>query len=373
MAHNRMTWLDCLRLLAGLSMVVLHTTADPHGRPWVDYDQIDRVGPIILRTIAYMARTELFLLIACFLLVLSLKKRPRSYTQTISEQARRLLVPFLFWTIFYAFYNLIKAYHFGYLQAAIAEITTPSAWVGHLLLGDIKYHMHFLPTLFGLALFYPLFLVAYDQPIFGLAIFPLLLIKWQLEAQIWAVFWGHDVLPFIVRAVKLCTYVGYGMAAAALAALYKNASPNGLQRAILHIILFALLLMVFKGFSSYRTISEGHWQFDDVAAYWADFLMPIILFYICMSLSERNWPNALTKYGAFSFGIYLCHPIVVDVMEITLQDIAMAPILQVLTKLVAALAITPVLVLCLSKMRHLAWTVGLGPFPLNHNNQSIRT
>ena len=106
---DRQIWIDAVRITAGISIVVLHATADPTGQPWVAYSQSERVGPMLLRAVVYTARTELFLIIALFLLLLAHEKTPRTYRQTLAEQSRRLLVPFAFWTLFYAFYGLIKA------------------------------------------------------------------------------------------------------------------------------------------------------------------------------------------------------------------------------------------------------------------------
>ena len=344
-------------------MVVLHTTADSNGQPWTAFTETERYGPVILRTIAYSARTELFLLIATFLLISSLHNRPRSYRNTITEQCQRLLLPFVFWTVFYSCYNLIKANQFGYFDAAMLEITNPVNWVGHLLLGDIKYHMHFLPTLFGLVLFYPLFRIAHKYPIAGLMILPLLLIKWEMDRQIWSLFWGTEILPYVVRAVKITTYVGFGMAAAALVAIWQKTDAARRQKWLAPVLFFALLMFVFKAIASYRTITEGRWLYDYAPSYWADFLMPVILFYVCMSLSDRNWPMFLSKLGAFSFGIYLCHPIFVDMMEIWLRGTELSPLNQVFAKLGVALTMTPLLVLLISKIPFLGWTVGLGRIP----------
>lgn len=358
-----MIWLDCLRLIAGLSMVVLHTTADPNGKPWLDYPTAERIAPIVLRTLAYMARTELFLLIACFLLVVSLQRRPRGYVATIAEQSRRLLLPFVFWTMFFGFYSLIKAQNFGYFDSAWTNLTSPTAWVGNLLLGDVKYHMHFLPTLFGLVLFYPLFLVAYRFPIAGLAILPLLILKWELDRQVWSTFWGTDALPYAVRLVKLMTYVGFGMAAAALAALYHRRTAKELQTWLPHVILLAVLLMMFKAFASHRTLSENAWQHSFFPGYVADFLMPLILFFACMALCTLRWPSLLSRIGGYSFGIYLCHPIFVDLAEIGLKSSSLSPIQQIGIKVIFALTMTPILVVLLSRIPATAWTVGLGPLP----------
>ena len=89
-------------------MVGLHSTADPNGAPWVDYEPAARILPLAVRAVIYIARTELFIVISLFLLLMSLDSRERGYVATIREQARRLLVPFLFWCMFFAFYNLVK-------------------------------------------------------------------------------------------------------------------------------------------------------------------------------------------------------------------------------------------------------------------------
>ena len=146
---NRLAWLDCLRLTAGVSMVILHCTADPTGGAWAGYPVEERVFPLILRTFAYAARTELFIIISLFLLLLSLQRRPKSYAATIAEQSRRLLIPFAFWTVFFALYSLIKAHHFGYLSEKVAALSDLKTWAEFPLLGSSKYHMHFLPTLFS--------------------------------------------------------------------------------------------------------------------------------------------------------------------------------------------------------------------------------
>lgn len=70
--NSRMVWLDCLRLAASLSMVGLHASSDITGQPFPDFDVADRVGPVLFRSVVYLARTELFLLISVFLLLKTL-------------------------------------------------------------------------------------------------------------------------------------------------------------------------------------------------------------------------------------------------------------------------------------------------------------
>ncbi|CAN0188160.1 unnamed protein product, partial [Chrysoparadoxa australica] len=183
---ERHAWIDTLRLFAGLSMVGLHVTADPAGEPFALAEPHERVFPMLLRAVLYTARTELFLMISVMLLLMALDRRPRGYAVTIGQQAQRLLLPFLFWTGFYAFFNLIKASAFGYFDASLMTLSTPMTWIGFLVLGDVKYHMHFIPTLFGLLLFFPIFRVAYRQPFWGVVILAMLLIRREFDAFLYS-------------------------------------------------------------------------------------------------------------------------------------------------------------------------------------------
>ncbi len=344
-------------------MIVLHTTSDSNGQPWPDAETTDRIVPAILRLFAYTARTELFLMIACFLLVISIQNRPRTYVTTIKEQSRRLLLPFLFWTVFYAAFNAIKATQFGYIDAHIVEIQNPNSWSGYLLLGNVKYHMHFLPTLFGLLLFYPAFLWAYRVPALGVLLLPCLLLKWILDAYVWSTYWDTEILPFLVRIVKIMTYVGYGLAAAALAKIWTTFDRDNLQYWALPASLCAAFLLVFKAKLSYETILSGQYRFDDIGAFWADFLMPVLLFLLCMSLWARAWPNVLGTVGRYSFGMYLCHPIFLDLSEILLLGTVWSPTQLIVAKLSLTIFSTSVLVYLLGQSRLLGWTIGLAPFP----------
>lgn len=364
MTTERLIWLDCLRLLAGVSMVALHSTADPAGRPWPDYDVVERIAPLMLRAVIYIARTELFLIISIFLLLMALERRPRSYRETLLEQARRLLVPFLFWTLFYAFYGLVKAGAFQYVPSALNQLGDPAAWVGFLLLGDVKYHMHFLPTLFGLVLMYPLYRLAVRWPVLGLAILACLLLRREVDSWLYAQFWGEDILPYLLRMVKILTYVGYGLFAGAMFGIWQRLPQKGRGRGFLVIAVLGVLLFLFKLDATWQTIQTGRWAFDHTLGYWADFLMPTLLFAGCLLVGHKRWPRLISQIAPFSFGIYLCHPIFLDLCEIALLETSLSPFSQVICKIGITLPLTSAFVVFLSRRRVLAWTVGLGPLPL---------
>ena len=361
---NRMTWIDTLRLLAGVSMLCLHATSDPSGQPWVNYPVEDRYAPLFLRAALYIARTELFIIISCFLLLLALDRGPRSYGQVIAEQTRRLLIPYLFWTVFFVGFNLIKANAFGYFDSALKTLSDPWGWAGFLILGDVKYHMHFLPTLFGVVLFFPVFRLATRYPVLGVSAVVFLIAKYELDSLVYHHFWGHDALPYLVRAIKIATYVGYGMIAGAALCLWQTTQTQQRRSWFGLLVICAVILFVFKLIATVKTAQSGAWPFTYIPGYWADFLFPAVLFGFCMSQAHLNWPRWIARLAPYSFGLYLCHPIFHDLFEIFVQtDTALSPIIQVSLKICFTLITTSVLVYALAHLKPLAWTIGLGPLP----------
>ena len=370
---SRMIWLDCLRLIAGVSMVGLHASSDISGQPFPDFEASQRIGPVIFRAIVYTARTELFLIISIFLLTMSLDKRPRGYLETIKEQARRLLVPFAFWVIFFAFYRLIKAGHFGYQDAIIQDLADPFQWLRYFTLGSVQYHMHFLPTLFGLILMFPLFRIAVDKPIVGLVVLLCLFTKREIDLWVWAQFQGIDGFPYLVRGIKLLAYAGYGIVAASFYGMAKRGLNHDALRVMFWSALYlAVMMFLVKLVYSHKVIISGNWQYNYNPAYWADFLMPIFMFAIFMGLRNANWAPIISVWAPYSFGIYLVHPIFLDLLELVLWPLALSPSLFVGLKTTGGIIGATFLVIILSKISLLAWTVGLGPLPrLDKHKQAV--
>lgn len=361
---RRATWVDALRLSAGVSMVGLHASSDVTGQPFAAWEPVERIGPVLFRTVVYMARTELFIIVSLFLLIMALERRPRGYGETIREQARRLLVPFAFWVVFFAFFRLFKAYHFGYSDAIWSELTDPFAWMGYFLLGDVIFHMHFLPTLFPLVLFYPLYRLAVRYPALGLGILLCLALKREVDIWLWSNYKGMDGFMYAVRAVKVFTYMGYGLVAASFYGILKRNYDDAIWRKVSWVIfVVGTALVVFKLSHAARQIEFGNWQYNYTPAFWADFLMPVLLFAICMAYRNRNWPEFFTKCAPYSFGIYLVHPIFLSQFERLTHGHGWSPTLIVAVKVVGTLICTALAVWWIARTRPLAWTIGMGPLP----------
>jgi surface polysaccharide O-acyltransferase-like enzyme len=358
---SRFTWLDTLRLLAGICIVAVHSTSDPSGEPFPAYPVDERIAPILFRSIVYCARTELFLIISLFLLMMALDRRPRSYGAVVREQSRRLLVPFAFWVVFYAFYRLIKAYHFGYGPAIVAELQSPEHWLGYFLLGNVQYHMHFLPTLFGMVLLYPAYLLAIRRPELGFVVLICLWAKLSVDQWLYGALGGSPYLEYLVRLNKILTYGGYGMLAASFYGILKRDFDAAVGRQMFAVVLLtAVVLFLVKLVHAYQIITTGTWAYTFTPGFWADYLMPPLLFLGIMSLRHGTWPMLFSRLAPYSFGIYLMHPIVMDQVEILITPWSLRPWQMVSLKFPLALGGTLVLVMLVARLPFLSWVIGLG-------------
>ena len=214
-----MNWLDIARLSAAFSIIGIHTSTDSQGKAFIDYDVSERIFPVLMRTTSELASTEFFILLALFLLAFKLERNPMPYIATIKQQVRRLLVPFAFWTIFYAFFVLIKANAFGYLEAKLQSLSLVSTWIDFFLLGKSQYHMHFIPTIFLILLFHPIFKLALKTPLLGLLVIPFLIFNMTVSTWLWGNITDKSTLEYLVRIIKVLGCIGYGFAAYAISGL----------------------------------------------------------------------------------------------------------------------------------------------------------
>jgi hypothetical protein len=209
--QSRMVWLDCLRLITGVSIVGVHAASDINGLPFLDFTASERVGPILFRSMVYLARTELFIIISLFLLCIAIE---------------------------------------------------------HQLLGFLV-----LVGLFA---------------------------KRKIDVWIWDNLQDMDRFGYLVRFVKILTHVGYGFVAGAMYGLLRGNWNRAQSRVLgLAALYTGVLLYGLKLVYSYRVVLASNWQYNYTPAFWANFLMPVILFVGFMSLSTRSWPSVITRMAPF--------------------------------------------------------------------------
>ena len=366
-----MAWLDACRVFAALGVVLIHSTADRTGLPYAAADTTARIGPMVLRAVAELSGSELFFLLSLFLLAFGLDQKGRSYGETVRLQAKRLLVPFATWTLFYAAFRLIKADYAGYAPTLIEQLGQWQTWANYLLLGTGQYHLHFLPTLFALILLYPVMEVGRRFPLAGLAIFPLIYALDNGQGYVWGHVSDPVVRDYLLRIVKIACYTGYGFAAFSLQGLFKRRLADAdwaqLRRMLL---MFVVIALMAKLAYTNELVSAGKWGVRPTVANYAHFLMPLLVFSSFLTTQKFAWSPRAHQLARYTFGVYLMHPIFIDLYDVAmgLAGVQLAPTLDVLAKWLVAVPASFALAYAVSTSRSLAWTIGLGPLPFSSIN-----
>ncbi|MEM7257858.1 MAG: acyltransferase [Pseudomonadota bacterium] len=364
-SNNRMYWLDGARLAAAFCIVALHSSADHQGQAFAQALPGERVFPVMLRTVSEIASTEYFILVSLFLLAVRMSRKELSYVDNVKQQMRRLLVPFLVWTVFYAFFRLYKAHYLGYTDTMWAEITQWQSWVYYFTLGWSNYHMHFLPTLFVLVLFYPIYRLAIKAPVIGLAIIPLIYLNSVFGGFIWRTFDDIMVIESWMRVAKLLTYTGYGFVAYALYGLWLSGLDKKTTNSLFGFALLSLVIgFCIKMVHATEVIQTGNFGIRHGAVYMGHFLFPCFMILAFMGSHYFRWPEKLSQWSKYSFGMYLLHPAFLYLLEVALHDQKLTPTMLVLLKFSFAATMSLCTSVAIGRIPWLAWTIGLGKIPL---------
>ncbi len=361
---TRMNWLDGARLAAAFCIIGIHTSSDRLGGAFGDAESHDRVFPVLLRSVSELASTEFFILVSLFLLSLKLTKSSMGFIPTMQLQARRLLVPFAFWTLFYAFFRLYKANALGYEQAILEQLGSFSNWVGYFVLGNSNFHMHFLPTLFLLLLFHRLYKLAIDYPLLGLIVVPMLYLNQSIGGWIWGTIDDPVLRDYTVRFVKIITYSGYGFFAYSLYGFWQRGIDEKRAKALfgMSVFLVAVGFLIKLIYAQKVGVAEEFIVRRDMIFY-GHYLLPCAVLLAFMCSWFLRWPDKLSQWSRFSFGMYLIHPAIMDVIDVAFAGIVVHPDWYVLMKYCATAFLSLSLTIVIGKIKLIAWTVGLGPLP----------
>jgi len=364
LASARMNWLDGARLAAAFCIIGIHTSSDALGGAFAQAEAHDRVFPILMRSISELASTEFFILVSLFLLSMKLSKGTTNFIPTMLVQARRLLVPFAFWTVFYVFFRLYKASHLGYDQSIVEQFGSLQHWLGFFVLGNVNFHMHFLPTLFLLLLFHRLYKLAMWYPLLGLSVVPLLYLNISINDWIWASIDDASVREYVIRFVKILTYSGYGFFAYSLYGFWQRGIKPELAKSLFGLsLLFVAFGFLIKLIYAQKVGAAGVYIVRTDMIYYGHYLLPCAVLSAFMFSWFLKWPGQLSRWSCFSFGMYLIHPAVMDLVDVAFLQLSVQPDWYVLMKYCVTAFLSLSITIAISKVKLIAWTVGLGPLP----------
>jgi len=364
----RLVWFDANRVCAAMGVVLIHCTTDFSGGVFPDATAAERAVPVFLRSIAEFSGSEMFFFFSLFLMAMRIDRHRPDYAPAMREQARRLLIPFAVWTVFYAFFRLIKADAFGYAPQMWQQITDPGSWMGYFILGKSQYHMHFLPTLFMIFLFYPVMRLALRFPILGISLFATLGAMHHVQDYIWSLGLEPGLRDYLIRATKVMGYVGYGLAAFALYGLWRDGIPRGESRVIRRGAFYFAAVAYMATLPFFGTaLASGAWGIREGWSFYGHFLMPLFMFALFMGGQYRDWSPRWSWLSQYTFGVYLVHPLVIDLYDVLVVSVGlsalMSPWMVVSSRFVIVLPAALLLTVGLSRWQPTAWTIGLGPAP----------
>ena len=370
---RRMVWFDANRVCAAGAVVMIHSTTDFSGGVFPKAAVADRIVPVILRSLGEFSGSEMFFFFSLFLMASRLDRRPTTYFKVLGDQAGRLLVPFSFWVVFYAFFRLVKASAFGYQPHIWEQLTQWQSWLGYFVLGNVQYHLHFLPTLFLIFLFYPVMKLGTRYPILGLSVFATLAVMQSVQGYFWQIDIDPLLRQYLLRAAKVMGYVGYGFAAFAMFGIWKDGIPRGESKLIRKGALFFAAIAYMATIPFYGTaLLSGSWGVRDGWSFFGHFLMPLFMFALFMGGQHEDWSPRWSRFAKYTFGIYLVHPLVIDIFDVLMVGWgpALAPWQLVAARFAVVLPSSVLVAIGLSRLTATAWTIGLGPAPWNWGRKS---
>lgn len=359
-APRKILWLEALKGFGILGVIAIHVSADPAGLPYAGYTAAQRVFPAVARAVATELNYPLFIIASLFLVAHTLETRSTDYRSLVANRARRLIPPFLVWTGIYLVFRFVKADAFGYLEAYRHELSRGASWLNYLLLGGGQYHLHFLPLLMGLVLFTPLFVPARRRPSLALLLIATLALWPLADGFVFEHVSSPDWRNYSLRLTKTCAYIGYGLFAFALYGLWRDDRLRSWRPwfpgVAIAIALISLAALVHAGLA---VAAAGQWLPNGPVAHMARYLAPPAVFAVILSLEDVRWPQWLVQLGMLSFGIYLLHPVILDLVEILEQGTGLAPIWLVIVNFLAALLLSTIAVRALSRGRAGRWLIGV--------------
>jgi peptidoglycan/LPS O-acetylase OafA/YrhL len=358
-ARERLRWLDGLKVAGILWIIAMHVSTDANGLPYPGYRPEERFVPALVRALSLGFSYPLFFIASFFLLALGLQRRPRSYREVIRRRFRRLVPPFLFWSVVFLLVRHAKATVFGYEATYKRELASASSWLSYAVLGTAQYHLRDLPLLLGLTLLYPLLRPAMRRPALALLL-PVTLALWpSVDRLAYASIASPEVLQYGLRAAKSCAFLGYGWLAFALFGMGSGRDARRVRRAMLVSALLVALgslgLVVGNGLDEAR---EGRWLFPDLATHLATYLLPAAVFVLALLGERLPWPERVSRLSDRVFGMYLVHPVFLDLGEIAELGRGLTPAATTALNFVVVSALSFWAVGALARVPAVCWTVG---------------
>lgn len=297
MKSNDIQWVDFTRVVAIFSVVLLHSAAPLLYRYntissfnwWVGNIYDSAVRPCV----------PLFFMITGYLLL----GKQESVKDYLLKRSKRILIPFIVWSIIYVFWR-------GYL----GETITPLTFL-RLIFIPAYYHLWFFYAIIWLYLYIPILRVFMQYSKKGFLYY--FIILWFIAVL--PIPFIEKAIPYVSEMYVYITYTGYLV----VGYLLGNTQTNKKHAIQSLLVSFICLLITITG--TYFLTAQSNREYLAYGEYFHHYSSPnIILQSVSIFIFLKHfWENALISshqktilkvLSSASFGIYLIHPIVLDVL-----------------------------------------------------------
>jgi surface polysaccharide O-acyltransferase-like enzyme len=299
---------DAFRGMAIVAVVAIHASLD--GFSW-DYSRADEPGFIFL--VLYL---QLLLFAVPALIFMSgywSAKRPikslRDYKNFLARKLPRILIPYLFWSFILFGYRIIKT-----------NDINPQRIIMGLFTGGACYPYYFIIVIAQLYIITP-FIQYLNRKQYGLIFVLVLNVMSLLGLYLSRVFNVILHLPAYLPFYSWIIFYEIGL----LMGNRRNRkyTPTKANRFILLAILISLLISQLEGMV--LLFKFHNLDFAGTPLKYSTFLYAacVIFGFLCLRQRLSSIPKLLVTMGTYSFGIYLIHIPVIDIVAFIFQKVDM--------------------------------------------------
>lgn len=338
--NKRLVWLDLLRVLGAMAVVMVH----------VDHDVLRKInhssGILSEYVISQLISGCLFWCVPIFVLVSGysiLKESNKSYSNELLNRGKRVIYPLLAWGVFYTGIDFV--YSIQRQITSVSDITYNGVIdsllpiVDKWLSGHPPYHLWYLAMTFFLYVFAPYLRVLLwnmeKSNNYRLVILFFLMSVGSVTVSYFdSILYNGQVLDYHQRLLpKFLLFVGYFYMGGVLRRFPMNISNR---------ILIPTLLGLFTLSSLGRIYNIGALcQYSSI-----DVVLESIIIFVLVQKIKFSPNKLLVKLSSLTLGIYLIHGFVINVFNLLFGDLQneihvliYVPLLSVAVFLASALCV----------------------------------
>ncbi|WP_105616678.1 acyltransferase [Vallitalea okinawensis] len=330
--QQRLYEIDLFRISACIAVIIIHCTAFVLAGP------VDDIVNLILVTINRVMSFAVpaFIFISGFSLYSAYGHQQVTIKGFTVKRIHTVLLPYLLWSnIFFLIYILTNT-----------RIYTLELYFKYLLLGEMSYHLYFIPIIIQ---FYILFIP----------------IKWAVKRfnAFWVVggslvlyliyyFVYKNTMPYSDRFFM--TYFPFFISGIYTSSYFQSRKVPLSHWKKVSIYMIGTIMTILYGVANFMYYGYGNSTLLKIPLFWTGFCLSVILvlFILCRQQVYRFPKRLLTQLAKLTMVVYFCHPFVIVVANEVINVLNISSILlHVTLKILITIPLSFVIAYCYN------WTV----------------